>query len=108
MSISITISLQEHVYRLALRRAKLVYGNNFSSYINTLICKDFKEEELIKELNELRKPLWTGKKKIAEMQTTCQVCGLKNNIDQLIYETNLICEKDYQKWVHENCCRKEE
>lgn len=104
---SITISLQEHVYNLAYRRAKLIHGNNFSNYINSLICRDFKEEDLINELNEVSKPVWTNKTKYAEFDSTCMYCSKSIHIGDLIYHTDLGYEDDYKNWVHKDCCRKD-
>lgn len=104
---SITISLQEHVYNLAYKKAKLIHGNNFSNYINSLICKDFKEEELFNELYEVNKPIWTNKSKYAEFDSICMYCNQEIKIGDLIYHTNLGYEEDYRNWVHKGCCRKE-
>jgi hypothetical protein len=103
---SITISLQEHVYNLAWKRAKLIHGNNFSNYINSLICRDFKEDELLNELLEVNKPAWTSKVQRAEFESNCAVCGKLIQINEVIYHTNLNYEEDYKNWVHEECCRK--
>jgi hypothetical protein len=104
---SITISLQEHVYNLAYRKAKLIHGNNFSNYINSLICKDFKEEDLINELKEVNKPAWANKTKYADFESSCMYCGQPIYFGDLIYETNLGYEDKYKNWVHEGCCRKD-
>ncbi|MBZ9686994.1 hypothetical protein G9F72_011730 [Clostridium estertheticum] len=98
----ISISMPEHVYRLALRKSKLTHGdNNFSGYLRELVCKGFTEDELQKELIELNKPLWLGKTKIADYNSTCQVCS------NPIAPGEVICYTELESWVHKNCCRKE-
>lgn len=104
----ISISLPEHIFRLAERRSRLTGGTkNFSSYICELIRKEFTETELEKELREVSKPLATGRWKIADFNTTCQYCKKLITKGDRIYETTLGYPDNKKNWVHEDCCRKE-
>jgi hypothetical protein len=104
-NVKVSISLAEHVYRLAQKKSRLVHGNNFSNYINSLICKDFTEAELERELNEVTKPIFAGKTKEAEFDSTCKHCS------GTIKTGTVIClagfEDGTQDWVHRDCCRRE-
>jgi hypothetical protein len=108
MSRKISISLPEHVYRLALKKSKLTHGdNNFSGYLRELVCKEFTEDELEKELIQLSKPIWLGTSKTAEFNSTCQVCTNPIYPGEIIFNSDLEFQEDYKNWVHKNCCRKE-
>jgi len=107
MNRKISISLPEHVYRLALKKSKLNHGdNNFSGYLRELICNEFTEDELEKELIKISKPLWAGVTQIAEYKSTCQVCTNPICVGEIICYTDLGFQEDYKNWVHKNCCRK--
>ncbi|GAA0719833.1 hypothetical protein GCM10008905_08370 [Clostridium malenominatum] len=104
MSKKVSISLPDHVYTLAKKKSKFTHGDNFSGYIRDLICKQFTEEELKNEL----KPLWTGRKQLAKLDTICEYC--KRQIiaaNTVIYQTDLGFTEEWKNWVHEECCRKE-
>jgi len=108
MSRKVSISLPEHVYRLALKRSKLMQGeNNFSAYLRGLVCKEFTEDELENELIKLNEPLWLGITKTADYTSTCLVCTNSISPGDAICYTNLGYVEDYKNWVHKNCCRKE-
>jgi hypothetical protein len=105
----ISISLPEHVYRLALRKSKLTHGeNNFSSYLRELICNEFTEDQLEREIIKLDKPLWLEITKTAEFNSICQVCISPISIGEVIFYTDLGLPEDYKNWVHKDCCRKDE
>ncbi|GFP76379.1 hypothetical protein [Clostridium fungisolvens] len=108
MNKKISISLPEHVYRLALQKSKFTHGdNNFSGYLRDLICKEFTEDELKNELIELKKPLWMGKTKVADFNSTCQVCTGTISQGEVICYTDLGFQKESDNWVHKSCCRRE-
>lgn len=98
----VSISLPEHIYRLAVRTAEL-HGNNFSNYINALISKEFTEEELKIELGEISKPIMTKSLKKAEFETMCRHCKLGINVGDEIYLARF--DDNSEGWVHTGCCR---
>ena len=108
MSKKVSISLPEHVYRLASRKSKLTHGeNNFSGYIRDLVCKEFTEDDLERELKELKKPLYLGPIKEAGFDSICKVCENPIVEGDKISRTDLGFQDDYENWVHKDCCRKD-
>lgn len=102
MNKKISISLPKHVYTLAKKKSKFTHGDNFSNYIRDLVCKQFTEEELRRELFEIGKPLWIGRTKVAGLNTICEYCN-----QQIIPSVTIIYLTDLGTWVHKDCCRKE-
>ncbi|MBU3182110.1 hypothetical protein [Clostridium psychrophilum] len=108
MSKKVSITLPDHVYKLALRKSKLTHGeNNFSGYLRELVCNEFTEDELEMELIKLNEPLWLGITKTSDYNSTCQVCTNAICPGEVICYTNLGFKEDCKNWVHQNCCRKD-
>ncbi|HEY8890541.1 MAG TPA: hypothetical protein VIM70_09830 [Clostridium sp.] len=104
----VTISFPPHVYSLAKKKSKLTHGDNFSAYINYLVYSQFTEEELKNEINENKKPLWTGRTKLAEINSICKYCNEPIILGEtVIYLSDLDSVNDFSKWVHKDCCRKD-
>ncbi len=104
MTRKVTISLSDHVYSLASKKADVLMAGNFSSYINSLICKDFSREELEQETWELQKPVAAGRTIVAKETSPCEVCYKAINIGEVICSVELKDGKGH--WVHASCCRK--
>ncbi|MGM9974403.1 MAG: hypothetical protein ACI33K_10240 [Clostridiaceae bacterium] len=104
MTRKVTISLADHVYSLASKKADILMSGNFSSYINSLICKDFTREELEKEAWEIQKPEAVGRTIVAKENSPCEVCYKAINIGEVICSVELNDGKIH--WVHASCCRK--
>lgn len=108
MNKKVSISLPMHVYTLAKKKSELTHGENFSGYIRDIICKQFTDEELRCERVEIKKPLWTGRTKLAAVSSICKYCNEPIILGKtVIYLSDLESVDDFSKWVHKDCCRKE-
>ncbi|WP_373898758.1 hypothetical protein ACER0A_005175 [Haloimpatiens sp. FM7315] len=100
MSIKKTISLQEDVFIVAAKKAKVICNGNLSNYINTLIYNANKEE--IQQLQN-NKPKRCGVIFSASRSTICEYC------EQYIHVGDEICNSIYPDghygYTHVNCSK---
>lgn len=100
MSIKKTISLQEDVFIVAARNAKVMCNGNLSNYINSLIYNANKAK--IDELQKY-KPTKCGNIFNAKKKTQCEYCG------QYMYVGDKICYATYadghESCTHIDCCK---
>jgi RNase P subunit RPR2 len=104
MSIKKTICLQEDVFTIAERNAKVMCNGNLSNYINSLIYNINKDEidKLSKE-NELKKPKRCGVVFKATKTTKCEKCTKDIQIGEKICNARFTDE--HESYVHVTCSK---
>lgn len=105
----LTITLDDHIMKIAEEKAKILFKGNMDNYINWLICSNNKQE--IKKVIKRREREEGEKKPIAIPDTlktamynsTCDYCK------EPIYQGDEICKAEgYANYIHKKCCRKGE
>jgi hypothetical protein len=98
-----TITLPNHVLKVAEQEADKNYGGSVSLYLQALISKD-KAEEVESEFQkeQLRRPKRISEITLAKFKNVCPVCNRK------IYKKDKICnalfEDGHSQYVHKGCC----
>jgi hypothetical protein len=99
-----TITLPNHVLKVAEQEAHKYYGGSLSIYLQALINKDKCEEvEIEFEKEQSRKPKRASEITLAKFKNVCPICGRK------IYKKDKICnaliEDGHYQYVHKGCCK---
>lgn len=100
MTIKKTIALQEDVFIIANKKAKIKCNGNFSNYINSLLYDINKDE-----INKLQqnKPKKNGVEFKAIKTSTCEYCKETINIGDKI--CNAKFPDEHISYTHVNCCK---
>lgn len=104
MSKKRTISLPDHITTIAEKKSKVMFGGNFSCYLQYLICGDNKDEveKAIEEM-ESKKPVKTSDVRKAEYSSKCPYCGKRIKVGDNI--CNSVFPDKHEQFVHIRCAR---
>lgn len=100
MSVKKTISLQNDVAIVAMKKAKLMCNGNLSNYINSLIYNANKAE--IDEMQK-SKPQKCGNAFEATKISRCEYCGKTINIGDKICNATYL--DGHTNYTHVNCSK---
>lgn len=104
MSKKKTISLPDHITSIADKKSKVMFGGNFSSYLQYLICNDNMDEvKRFVEEKENKKPMKKSDARKAEFTSKCPYCGKKIKVGDNI--CNSIFPDNHEQFVHLKCAR---
>lgn len=107
MTVKKTVYLQEDVFAIAKKNAKVSHNGNLSNYINSLINNVNKDEidKLAREReDEINKPKKCGKTFNATKVSTCEYCGKDIQIQEKICYAQF--SDEHKSYVHIGCCKK--
>lgn len=104
MSKKRTISLQDHIASIADRKSRLMFGGNFSGYLQYLICSDNADEvKKVIEDAENKKPRKISDVRKAEFTNKCPYCGEEIKVGDDI--CNSIFPDNHEQFVHLRCSK---
>jgi hypothetical protein len=104
MSKKKTISLPDYVTEIAEKKSRIMFGGNFSSYLQHLICSDNTDEvKRLLEEEENKKPRKTSDLRKAEFTSKCPYCGKQIKVGDKI--CSALFQDGHEKFVHAKCCK---